>query len=102
MIACHGKLGRLFLYRKVDQAILVGELVPQPHAVIEEAEAEVHRPPIIGLTQVDEHLIVVVADCAHLAPDRRPGLIEGGADGIALLLKGRDEITVLVILEVEA
>ena len=102
VIACHGKLGCLLLYRKVYQAILVGELVSQPHAVIEEAEAEVHRPPIIGLTQVDEHLIVVVADRAHLAPDRRPGLIEGGADGIALLLKGRDEVTVLVILEVEA
>ena len=102
VIACHGKLGRLLLYRKVDQAILVGELVPQPHAVIKEAEAEVHLAPIVPLTQVDEHLIVVVADRAHLAPDRCPGLVKGGADGVALLLKGRDEVTILVILEEKA
>ena len=102
VIARHGKFRCLLLHREVDQAILVGKLVPQPHTVIKEAEAEVHLATILPLTETDEHLIVVVADRAHLAPDRCPGLVKGGADGVALLLKGRDEVTILVILEEKA
>ena len=102
VIARHGKFRCLLLHREVDQAILVGKLIPQPHAVIKEAEAKIHLATIVPLAEADEHLIVVVADRSHLAPDRRPGLVKGGADGVALLLKGKDEVTILVILEEKA
>ena len=81
MVARHGELRVLLLDDKVHQILLPGELVAQAHAVVVDAEADVHVAVGLGLAKLNQQFVVVVADVLHLAPDGLPGFIEGGRGG---------------------
>ena len=78
MVASHGKLRVLLLDDEIDEAVLLGELIAEAHAVVIDAEADVHLASCVVLGETDEELVVVIADSGRLAPDGLPGLVEGG------------------------
>ena len=82
MVARHGKLRMFLLDDKVHQVLLPGELVAQAHAVVVDAEADVHIAVRLGLTKLHQQFVIVVADVLHLAPDRLPGLVKGRRRGL--------------------
>ena len=63
----------------MHQALAAGEFIPEAQAVVEQAEADVQQAPALRLLQVDQQLVVVVADLRFLAPDRLPDFVEGKA-----------------------
>ena len=79
MVACHGELRALFLDDEVDELALLRELIAQTHAVVVDAEADVHQALGGGLAQLHEQLAVVVADVAVLTPHGLPRLVELGS-----------------------
>ena len=94
MVACHGKLGTLFLDKEIVQLFLLGELIAQADAVVIDAETDNHFALvrhegqstrcsvalIFGflyfLDQCHGHFVVVVAYGGCLTPYGLPGLIE--------------------------
>ena len=82
MVARHGELRVLILDDKVDERVLLGELIAQPHAVIVHAKADGHGALGRRLGQVHGQFVVVIADGGRLTPHRFPRLVEGcGAMG---------------------
>ena len=77
MVASHGKLRVLLLDDEIDETVLLGKLIAEAHAVVIDAEADVHLASCVVLGETDEKLVVVVADSGRLAPDGLPGLVEG-------------------------
>ena len=77
MIACHRKLGMLFLDDEIVKAFLLRELIAQAHTIIIYTETDSDVTLGRCLVQVYLHLVVVVTDGSSLTPYWLPGLIEG-------------------------
>ena len=80
MIARHCKLGVLLLNYKVGEflRLLMRELIAEAQTVVIEAETNIYKETTLISTQLNEQLVVVVANLAALAPYRLPSLVESG------------------------
>ena len=85
-----GELCQFVADNEVAEGILLGELIAEAEAVVEEAEADDYRAVSVclcaecrahGLAEVDGQFVVVVADVALLAPDSLPGVVYCCAGG---------------------
>ena len=71
-----GEFRQFIGHLEIGELVLHGELVAEAQAVVVQAEADVH-PDAVLAGELEEHLVVAVADVIFLAPDGRPGFVEG-------------------------
>ena len=77
MVASHGELGAFFLDSEVVQLALLREFITQADTIVIDAEADIHQPLCLGLSQTHQQLVIVIADVFIFAPNRLPRLVEG-------------------------
>ena len=77
VVSGQGKLGLLFLYYKIGEVLLAGELVSEAKTIVEDTEADYYLAVVLLLVQSYEHLVVVIAYLSLLAPDGNPCLVKG-------------------------
>ena len=75
MVSRHCKLREFIGDYEIGHRLLVRELIAQAHSVVENAEADLHKPVAGSLPQGHSHFVAVVADLGLLSPNRIPGLV---------------------------
>ena len=81
MVARHCKLGVLLLNYEIGELLrlLCRELIAKSQTVVVDAESDIYQETALIATQLNEQLVVVVADFAALAPYRLPSLVESSS-----------------------
>ena len=84
VVAGEGEFRQFIGHLEIGELVLHGELVAEAQTVVVQAEADVH-PDTVLAGELEEHLVVAVADVIFLAPDGRPGFVEGAVAHIVQL-----------------
>ena len=79
MVARHCKLSILLLNYEIGKLfrLLMRELIAEAQTIVIETETDIYKESTLITTQLNEQLVVVVANFVALAPYRLPGLVKG-------------------------
>src|SRR5690554_1376411 len=76
MIACHGKLGKLFFYPKITQFVLLRKFVTEAQTIVKQTKTNKHLTVCSVLYQKDSKLVIMVTDLFFFSPNRLPSIID--------------------------